>query len=229
MLARMFKDVLSGKRILLVSDYASANMVFLYEVALKLVSEKHKTIGLVEGLPLRLDLLEDMASSKGLGRKVLSHIVVLKPGFKPTIPVLVYGADAIDFKDLVKASSKIAFATAYRQGRLPRLLRARVARLTRIDDEYILRYGYGKCRVWITNKGVELVSGMPKGIIGRALEEIVKAIAEYGPITHRDAVYVLTGSLGIDRRYAQYLLRELVFKRYVRVEGGYIIVEDYST
>lgn len=229
MLARMFKDILSGRRILLVSDYASANMVFLYEVALKLVLEGHKTIGLVEGLPLRLDLLEDMASSKGLGKEVLSHIVVLKPGFKPTIPVLIYGTDSIGFNDIVKLSSKTIFATAHRQDKLPKILRARVARLTRVDDEYILHYGYGKCRVRITNKGVELVSGMPKGIIGRALEEIMKAIAEYGPITHKDAVYVLMGSLGIDKRHAQYVLRELVSKRYVRVEDGYIIIEDYST
>lgn len=226
-LLRIIKDVLSGRRVLLVSDYASANMAFLYEVALSYVKERQGVIGIVEGLPIRVDLLEEMAKIKGLGKE-LSRIVVLKPGFKPTIPVLIYGADQLAYDDLVKLSAKTMFATSYKSGRLPKLLRARVARLVKVNNEYILHYGYSRIRLRILASGVEVLESIPKGIIGKAIEELMKALMEYGPITHKDAVYVLMGSLGIDKKQAQYLLRELVIKRYIRIEGGYIIVEDYS-
>lgn len=224
---RIIKDVLSGRRVLLVSDYASANMVFLYEVALSYVKEKQGVVGIVEGLPIRVDLLEEMAKVKGLGKE-LSRIVVLKPGFKPTIPVLIYGADQLAYDDLVKLSAKTMFATSYKSGRLPKLLHARIARLVKVNGEYILYYGYSRIRLRILTSGVEVLESIPKGIIGKAMEELMKALTEYGPITHKDAVYVLMGSLGIDKKQAQYLLRELVIKRYIRIEGGYIIIEDYS-
>lgn len=224
---RIIKDVLSGHRVLLVSDYASANMIFLYEVALSYVGEKKEVVGIVEGLPIRIDLLEKIAEIRGL-KDELSNIMVLKPGFKPSVPVLIYGADQLKYDDLMKLSTKTIFATSYKSGRLPRLLRARVARLVKVNNEYILQYGYSRVRLCVSMNGIEILESTPKGVIGKAIEELMKALVEYGPITHKDAVYVLMGSLGIDKKRAQHLLRELVTKRYIRIEGGYVIVEDYS-
>ncbi len=228
-LLKIFSDLRSRKRVILVSPYASANMVFLFE-ALLVVSDMYEHIGIVEGMPVRIDLLENIASSKGYEPdKILSKTVVFKPGFKPTIPVLVYGLENIDNRSLRLLSYKFVFGTTSKLGELHRILYAKRARLEQVGKEYILTYNYKRTRLKITEKGIEIVSSAPPGVLGRALSELMKAIAEYGPLKRSDAVYVLVGSLGIDKRYAQALIAKLVEKKYIKIEYGYIIVEDYST
>ncbi len=224
----LFKDLKERRRIILVSPYASANMILLFE-ALLVVSDLYDHIGIVEGLPIRIELLEKIAVNKGYDPdEILEKTVVFKPGFKPTVPVLVYGLENIDYKSLKLLSYRFVFGTTIKLGELPKILYARRARLEQVGKEYILIYGYKRTRLRITDKGVEVVSSIPSGILGRALSELLKAIAEYGPLKRSDAVYVLVGSLGIDKRYAQTLLAKLVEKKYIKIEYGYIIVEDYS-
>ncbi len=226
---KIFSDLRNRRRIILVSPYASANMVFLFE-ALLVISDMYEHIGIVEGIPVRIDVLEKIASSKGYEPdKILNKTIVLKPGFKPTIPVLVYGLENIDDKSLRLLSYKFVFGTTTKLGELHRILYARRAKLEQVGKEYILTYNYKKIRLKITEKGIEVISSTPSGILGRALSELMKAIAEYGPLKRNDAVYVLVGSLGIDKRYAQTLLAKLVKKKYIKIEYGYIIIEDYST
>ena len=225
---KILSDLRERKRIILVSPYASANMVFLFE-ALLAVSDLYEHIGVVEGIPVRIELLEKIAISKGYDpEKILDKTVVFKPGFKPTMPVLVYGLENIDYKSLKLLSYKFVFGTTTKLGNLSRILYARRARLDQVGNEYILTYGYGKTRLKITDKGIEVVSSAPPGILGRALSEIMRAIAEYGPLKKKDAVYVLVGSLGVDKRYAQALIVKLAEKKYIKIEYGYIIVEGYS-
>ncbi len=225
---KMFSDLKNRKRIILISPYASANMVFLFE-ALLAVSDIYEYIGIVEGMPVRIDLLENIASRKGYEpENILKKTVILKPGFKPTIPVLVYGLENIDSKSLRLLSYRFVFGTTTKLGELHRILYARRARLEQVGGEYILTYGYKRIRLKITEKGIEVVSSTPPGILGRALSELMKALTEYGPLRRSDAVYVLMGSLGVDRRYAQAILAKLVEKKYVKIESGYIIIEDYS-
>ncbi len=227
-LFKIFNDLRERKRVILVSPYASANMIFLFE-ALLAVSDLYEHLGIVEGIPVRIELLEKIALSKGYEpEKILDKTIVFKPGFKPTIPVLVYGLESIDYRSLKLLSYKFVFGTTTKLGNLSRILYARRARLDQVGNEYILTYGYKKTRLKITDKGIEVVSSAPPGILGRALSEIMRAIAEYGPLKKKDAVYVLVGSLGVDKRYAQALIAKLAEKKYIRIEYGYIIVEGYS-
>lgn len=225
----IFSDLRNRRRIILVSPYASANMVFLFE-ALLAVSDMYKYIGIIEGMPIRIEVLENIALSRGYEPdKILNKTIVFKPGFKPTIPVLVYGFENIDNKSIRLLSYKLIFGTTTKLGDLHRILHARRARLEQVGKEYILTYNYRKTRLRISEKGIEIISTMPSGILGRSLSELMKAIAEYGPLRRNDAVYVLVGSLGIDKRYAQALLAKLVEKKYIKIEHGYIIIDDYST
>ncbi len=228
-LPRILWDVLKGKRILLVSDYAIANMVFIVEASLLLA--RKGTVYVVYAQPMRLELFHNIASTRKT-ENLLERIVLFNSfeGVKTSKPLVIYGVDYIPLNTLPTLSNAMVFATAFKTGKLAKILRARIAKLRRITgNEYLVEYGYSKFRVIVDpSKGVLSVrEGMPSNL-SRALEELSRAMSEYGPLTYKDAVYVLMGSLKVDKREAQEILRTLTMKRYVRVEGGYVLLEDYS-
>lgn len=228
-LPRILWDVLKGKRVLLVSDYAVANMVFIVEVSLRLA--KKNTVYVAYTQPIRLELFHNIASTRR-AENLLEKIILLDSLKEDKIgrPLIVYGVDYAPLDALSSLNNAIVFATAFKAGKLARILRARIAKLKRItSNEYLVEYGYSRFRVIVDpSKGVLPVRESMPSNLARALEELSKAMSEYGPLTYRDAVYVLMGSLKIDKKEAQEILRTLTMKRYIRIEGGYILLEDYS-
>ncbi len=228
-LPRILWDVLKGKRVLLVSDYAIANMVFIVEASLLLA--RKNTVYVVYAQPMRLELFHNIASTRRT-ENILERIILFDSleGTRVSKPLIVYGIDYVPLNTLSTLSNSIVFATAFKAGKLAKILGARIAKLKRITgNEYLVEYGYNKFRVIVDpNKGVFPVKeGIPSNL-SRALEELSKAMSEYGPLTYKDAVYVLMGSLKVGKREAQEMLKMLTMKRYVRVEGGYVLLEDYS-
>lgn len=89
-------------------------------------------------------------------------------------------------------------------------------------NEYILSASSVKLRIVISPSYIGLAHG-PTGILGEILNLLRRSIVDYGSLTIGDAIDVISYNLGIKKSRARELLGELIERKYVTVENGYII------
>ncbi len=97
-----------------------------------------------------------------------------------------------------------------------------------------LKRVYGKEFLLITSRGSRLrlvidvnyigVVESPQGILGRALNILRKGIVEYGELTLRDAIDLISYNLGISRNEARKILGLLIQKKYVEKQKKNLII-----
>ncbi len=209
-------SLLGRRRIILVSPYASASMVL---VAKAIVEALHTygSIGLVDGGGFRVDVLENMG-----GPDILGRILVYK-GMLPSsnIPLALYNAGSLLSLAPV---DRLVVASVLRPGEVPGKLRRDVVRLQRVSGSlYLLRGGRDACMVEIS--GGKISEAKPRGYEARALSILMHASVEYGPLSVRDAVDVLSSELSMDRSRTRMLLSRLAERRLITVEKGFVLVE----
>jgi len=228
---KLIQDVVNGVRVFLLSPYSSANMIFISEVAVKLVKYRGKPIILIDNTGLyRVEVLDNIAKRYGVVNaldmvKIFNKCILPLDNVKEIPSILVFNIDEQCISSLKRSSSRILFATCSKVGNLRKMLRFRIAYLKHAyGREYLLTYLNETIRICIEPTGIRLSLQTPRGILGKALNALRDSIMEYGTITTKDAIYVLMGSLKIDKRYARKILQELVNKKYIKIEGGYILL-----
>lgn len=106
--------------------------------------------------------------------------------------------------------------------RIPRYY-GRIYLVRASDNTYIIRVmeTMEKYRFRIDNNDIVFIN-KPEGIYSTVYEIIRNAIIEYGELTTRDAVNLITKELSVSRENARKLIAKLVVDRYIRVEKGFI-------
>ncbi len=205
-------------------------MIILSEIAIKLVKFRQESIILIDNSgSYRIDILDNIAKRYRTEDALANiHIIdkcILSDQYGGKLSIIIFDINEHCINALRKLSSRILFATCAKIGNLRKLLRFRVAYLKHAyGKEYILMYSNESVRIRIEPAGIYPALQKPKGILGKALAVLKDGIMEYGPLTTKDALYVLVGNLKIDKKYARRILQELVNRKYVRIEGGYILL-----
>ena len=76
-------------------------------------------------------------------------------------------------------------------------------------------------RLRFTNTGIVEVES-PPGLLGKAYDVIKETLVNYGEVSIRDGVVILSRELGVDRKTARGILIKLARGRYIRVAKGRI-------
>lgn len=215
-------ELLGVRRMVVKCPYGWVGVLLSAEAALRAAQRKGGAVILHDGR-FRADLLASMAEARRL-EGLLGYIYVAEaPPLPPSLPVVVHGVEGVGLDTVYGLLDRIILAVAGKAGRLPRLLRALSVKVSRLSESrYKLSWSQGVCIVRASSGG--LVEEEPRGLLGRALSILMQATVEFGPLSQKDAVDVLSHRLGMKRGDARRLLVELARRGFISVEGGQVNV-----
>ena len=210
-------ELIGKRRLVAASPYAAASMILAAAAAVRGL-ERSRAVVLIDGGGFKVEVLENLGGPSVLGRILVTRDV---PGEGPGDPIVAYNAGL--FLHLIP-SDRILMATVERLEEVPRHLRRYVVRVQRLSGHtYLLRLGRQACLAEIRASGITPLR--PRGYEARALSLLSRASVEYGPLTVRDAVDILSSELGVNRRRARSIIIGLARKKLVVVEKGQVLVE----
>ncbi len=215
-------ELLGVRRMVVKCPYGWVGVLLSAEAALRAAQRRGGAVILHDGR-FRADMLARIAETRGL-EALLDHIYVAEaPPLPPSLPVVIYGVEGVGLDAVYGLLDRVVLVVAEKVGRLPRILRALSVRVSRLSESrYKLSWSQGVCIVRVSGKG--LVEEEPRGLLGRALSILMQATVEFGPLSQRDAVDVLSHRLGMRRGEARRLLVELARRGFISVEDGQVNV-----
>ncbi|MEM4723172.1 MAG: hypothetical protein QXJ42_05220 [Desulfurococcaceae archaeon] len=80
-----------------------------------------------------------------------------------------------------------------------------------------------KYRFRIIDNSIEFID-KPEGVYGKVYSIIRNNILEYGELSIKDAVNIVSKELGVSKEYARKLISKLVVEKYIRVEKGFLSI-----
>jgi hypothetical protein len=208
MLSHIYRKMTWGKWAI-ISHNMNAKLALLYNYIIRSASTRriiivdpwNYTDRIIMSLPQKLqDKIIITGEDKALQAPGNTTIILVEPRFFP-----------------FEQANIIATATPG-EHHVPRNYRR--IRIRDAGDHYIVSIGGEEYRVKI--QGTKITEEKLSGELEQTYELIREAMIEYGELTVRDTVFLVSKSLSIDRNKARRIIQQLVEKKYLRINKGTI-------
>lgn len=115
----------------------------------------------------------------------------------------------------------IVFTTPISRLRFPRIFERAIISKAENDYIYFNKRKLLKIRFRILDDDLVIID-KPYGTVGKAYELLKDSMMTYGDLSLRDAMFILTNELKIDKTDARRILDQLVRRKYVKIVKGKI-------
>ncbi|MET1159748.1 MAG: hypothetical protein ABWW65_02195 [Thermoprotei archaeon] len=215
MLNELYAKLLDGAKAL-ISHYLAAKLVLIVRSIESIGSRNVLVIDEKEYL-MRMGLLRGVSSDFMIANKLLykllseyDRVVLIEPERLPRIRP--------------KTSILVSLTPGSYRFKLPKIYeKVFLKRVSEDLYEIVFDNTMEKYRVFIKGSRIYDAS-KPPGILGRAYEVLANALIEYGELSIRDAVVVLSSELGIDKKKAREIVYMLASKGFMSIEKNRIII-----
>ncbi len=223
----------SRLRAVIVTHQSWATSIITGLAASNILSEENTTVGIIEFTPLHKPTVTEIIENRGLD----SSMIRFYEGFKGFLEacrnegaVIVHsvGYDlSLHKKELSKHTQDIRVVFTHANKGLSLILRFPVYRLIHVEGKVfrVICRGGIEYTVEVTKNGIEQVVEKESSIERRAYNIILDSMSEYGVLTIKDAVNIISANLGVDRNYARRILYKLVSDGKLRIEKGMVEIK----
>ena len=223
----------SRLRAVVVTHQSWATSIMAGLAASNIISEENRRVHIIEFTPVHKPTVTEIIESRGLDfSKLVFHTGV--KGFieacRTGEPVIIHsiGYDlSMHRKELSRHIQDVRAVFTHANKGLSLILRFPVYRLIHVEGRIFRVVGRGgvEYTVEITKNGVEEVVKKESSIERRALNLIIDSMSEYGALTVKDAVNIISANLGVDRSYARRILYKLVGDGKLRINKGMVEIK----
>uniref|UniRef100_A0A7J3ZJU0 Uncharacterized protein n=1 Tax=Fervidicoccus fontis TaxID=683846 RepID=A0A7J3ZJU0_9CREN len=191
-----------------------------------ILSSEGEHADLVELSPIHHDTLERVLELRGV--KWRGRIVQSFNEVSPEGPIVVHavGMDPTTFySELQRLRLRVRVVFSHAAKKLGLVLKAPVIRIVELPRELYrasMTLG-GSATIRVMLDGVrEVVSDKKLDFLAMARSILLDSMAEYGPITVKDATNILSATLNVRKEEARKILYDLLEFKMVKIKNGYV-------
>ncbi len=226
----VLEDLGSRVRGVIVSHHSWATSILAAQASYNIIENERRQPAISEASPIHRPTIESFLDKRKINEKLYPVYVSFPPPENIENPLIIHsvGFNLGNYHSLLRRllyNIRVVFVDANRG--LGTILRFPVYRLVWARGKVFKVYRGSKLIevVEVTGEGIDKASLSSSRTLRLAYEALLEAMANYGELRVKDAVYVIMASVGVDSRRARSVLGELINEGKVVVKKGVVMLK----